>query len=111
MLRYNVNFKMLQSSKCFHVFLFGHSVLWVVSFSKFLKFDVSVKYTTTGHLTYKWLCLLYFLLVMHIFEIFFTVVSNYKYNEGVFVVTTTGSFSHRDLSANYKENLTLSGFG
>lgn len=48
---------------------------------------------------------------MHIFEIFFTVVSNYKYNEGVFVVTTTGSFSHRDLSANYKENLTLSGFG
>ncbi|XP_039916301.1 apolipoprotein B-100 [Hirundo rustica] len=39
------------------------------------------------------------------------VVSNYKYKEGVFIVETTGSFSHRDLSANYKENLTISGFG
>uniref|UniRef100_A0A803W0Q5 Apolipoprotein B n=1 Tax=Ficedula albicollis TaxID=59894 RepID=A0A803W0Q5_FICAL len=36
------------------------------------------------------------------------VVSNYEYKEGVFVVKTTGSFSHRDLSANYNENLTLS---
>ncbi|XP_009962660.3 apolipoprotein B-100 [Tyto alba] len=37
------------------------------------------------------------------------VVSNYKYEEGMFVMKTTGSFSHRDLSANYKEDLTLSG--
>ncbi|XP_010134723.1 PREDICTED: apolipoprotein B-100 [Buceros rhinoceros silvestris] len=37
------------------------------------------------------------------------VVSNYKYEEGVFVVKTTGSFSHRDMSANYKEDLTISG--
>uniref|UniRef100_A0A8C0UMN6 Apolipoprotein B n=1 Tax=Cyanistes caeruleus TaxID=156563 RepID=A0A8C0UMN6_CYACU len=39
------------------------------------------------------------------------VVSNYEYKEGVFIVKTTGSFSHRDMSANYKENLTISGFG
>ncbi|NXX74093.1 APOB protein, partial [Urocolius indicus] len=38
------------------------------------------------------------------------VVSNYKYEEGMFVVKTTGSFSHRDMSANYKEDLTVSGF-
>ncbi|XP_059324975.1 LOW QUALITY PROTEIN: apolipoprotein B-100 [Ammospiza nelsoni] len=38
------------------------------------------------------------------------VVSNYEYKEGVFVMKTTGSFSHRDLSANYQENLTISGF-
>ncbi|KFP80367.1 Apolipoprotein B-100, partial [Apaloderma vittatum] len=37
------------------------------------------------------------------------VVSNYKYEEGMFIVKTIGSFSHRDLSANYKEDLTLSG--
>ncbi|NWU63349.1 APOB protein, partial [Pterocles burchelli] len=37
------------------------------------------------------------------------VVSNYKYEEGMFVMKTTGSFSHRDLSANYKEDLTVSG--
>ncbi|OPJ73626.1 apolipoprotein B-100 [Patagioenas fasciata monilis] len=36
-------------------------------------------------------------------------VSNYKYEEGVFVMKSTGSFSHRDMSANYKEDLTLSG--
>ncbi|NXY41420.1 APOB protein, partial [Ceuthmochares aereus] len=39
------------------------------------------------------------------------VVSNYKYEEGMFVMKTTGSFSHRDLSANYKEDLALSDFG
>ncbi|KAF4801137.1 Apolipoprotein B-100 [Turdus rufiventris] len=38
------------------------------------------------------------------------VVSNYEYKEGVLVLKTTGSFSHRDLSANYNENLTISGF-
>ncbi|XP_063186625.1 apolipoprotein B-100 [Chroicocephalus ridibundus] len=37
------------------------------------------------------------------------VVSNYKYEEGIFVMKTTGSFSHRDMSANYKEDLTVSG--
>ncbi|XP_075001073.1 apolipoprotein B-100 [Calonectris borealis] len=37
------------------------------------------------------------------------VVSNYKYEEGMFVMKTTGSFSHRDMSANYKEDLTVSG--
>ncbi|NXX46122.1 APOB protein, partial [Tricholaema leucomelas] len=37
------------------------------------------------------------------------VVSNYKYEEGKFLMKTTGSFSHRDMSANYKEDLTLSG--
>ncbi|XP_051468946.1 apolipoprotein B-100 [Apus apus] len=37
------------------------------------------------------------------------VVSNYKYEEGTFVMKTTGSFSHRDLSANYKEDLIISG--
>ncbi|NXT37091.1 APOB protein, partial [Pelecanoides urinatrix] len=37
------------------------------------------------------------------------VVSNYKYEEGMFVMKTRGSFSHRDMSANYKEDLTLSG--
>ncbi|NXX23717.1 APOB protein, partial [Podargus strigoides] len=37
------------------------------------------------------------------------VVSNYKYEEGMFVMKTTGSFSHRDLSANYKEVITVSG--
>ncbi|KFQ29108.1 Apolipoprotein B-100, partial [Merops nubicus] len=37
------------------------------------------------------------------------VVSNYKYEEDMFVMKTTGSFSHRDMSANYKEVLTLSG--
>ncbi|KAM9016496.1 LOW QUALITY PROTEIN: apolipoprotein B-100 [Ara ararauna] len=37
------------------------------------------------------------------------VASNYKYEEGVFVMKTTGSFSHRDMSANYKEDLTVSG--
>ncbi|NXG65275.1 APOB protein, partial [Hemiprocne comata] len=37
------------------------------------------------------------------------VVSNYKYEEGMFVMKTTGSFSHRDLSANYKEDLIVSG--
>ncbi|NXF85617.1 APOB protein, partial [Eubucco bourcierii] len=37
------------------------------------------------------------------------VVSNYKYEEGKFIVKTTGSFSHRDMSANYKEDLILSG--
>uniref|UniRef100_A0A674HM16 Apolipoprotein B n=1 Tax=Taeniopygia guttata TaxID=59729 RepID=A0A674HM16_TAEGU len=37
------------------------------------------------------------------------VVSNYEYKEGVFVMKITGSFSHRDLSANYQENLTISG--
>lgn len=46
---------------------------------------------------------------MHTFEIFFIVVSNYKYEEGKFLMKTTGSFSHRDMSANYKEDLTLSG--
>ncbi|NWR73268.1 APOB protein, partial [Centropus unirufus] len=39
------------------------------------------------------------------------VVSNYKYEEGTFVMKTTGSFSHRDMSANYKEDLTISGIG
>uniref|UniRef100_A0A8C5T7J0 Apolipoprotein B n=1 Tax=Malurus cyaneus samueli TaxID=2593467 RepID=A0A8C5T7J0_9PASS len=38
-----------------------------------------------------------------------SVVSNFEYKENVFVMKTTGSFSHRDLSANYKEVLTLSG--
>uniref|UniRef100_A0A8C8AKF6 Apolipoprotein B n=1 Tax=Otus sunia TaxID=257818 RepID=A0A8C8AKF6_9STRI len=38
-----------------------------------------------------------------------SVVSNYKYEEGMFVMKTIGSFSHRDMSANYKEDLTLSG--
>ncbi|NWS70238.1 APOB protein, partial [Crotophaga sulcirostris] len=37
------------------------------------------------------------------------VVSNYKYEEGMFVLKTTGSFSHRDMSANYKEDVVLSG--
>ncbi|NXH10481.1 APOB protein, partial [Bucco capensis] len=37
------------------------------------------------------------------------VVSNYKYEEGMFVMKTTGSFSHRDMSANYKEDLTIAG--
>ncbi|NXJ45697.1 APOB protein, partial [Spizaetus tyrannus] len=37
------------------------------------------------------------------------VVSNYKYEEGMFVMKTTGSFSHRDMSANYKEDLTVLG--
>uniref|UniRef100_A0A8C4UFU3 Apolipoprotein B n=1 Tax=Falco tinnunculus TaxID=100819 RepID=A0A8C4UFU3_FALTI len=37
------------------------------------------------------------------------VVSNYKYEEGMFVMKTTGSFSHRDMSANFKEDLTISG--
>ncbi|NXO02173.1 APOB protein, partial [Rhinopomastus cyanomelas] len=37
------------------------------------------------------------------------VVSNYKYEEGKFVVKTAGSFSHRDMSANYKEDLIVSG--
>ncbi|KFP19101.1 Apolipoprotein B-100, partial [Egretta garzetta] len=37
------------------------------------------------------------------------VVSNYKYEDGLFVMKTTGSFSHRDMSANYKEDLTISG--
>ncbi|XP_064304195.1 apolipoprotein B-100 isoform X1 [Phalacrocorax carbo] len=37
------------------------------------------------------------------------VVSNYKYEEGMLVMKTTGSFSHRDMSANYKEDLTISG--
>ncbi|NXI93480.1 APOB protein, partial [Psophia crepitans] len=37
------------------------------------------------------------------------VVSNYKYEEGMFVMKTTGSFSHRDMSANYKEDLIISG--
>ncbi|XP_030302864.1 apolipoprotein B-100 isoform X1 [Calypte anna] len=37
------------------------------------------------------------------------VVSNYKYEEGMFVMKTTGSFSHRDMSATYKEDLTVSG--
>ncbi|KAK4824804.1 hypothetical protein QYF61_019472 [Mycteria americana] len=37
------------------------------------------------------------------------VVSNYKYDKGMFVMKTTGSFSHRDMSANYKEDLTVSG--
>ncbi|NXL48870.1 APOB protein, partial [Podilymbus podiceps] len=37
------------------------------------------------------------------------VVSNYKYEDGMFVMKTTGSFSHRDMSANYKEDLTVSG--
>ncbi|KAL2306922.1 hypothetical protein Nmel_004869, partial [Mimus melanotis] len=39
------------------------------------------------------------------------VVSNYEYRDGMLLVKITGSFSHRDLSANYNENLTLSGFG
>ncbi|CAM9969728.1 unnamed protein product [Bubo scandiacus] len=38
-----------------------------------------------------------------------SVVSNYKYEEGMFVMKTIGSFSHRDMSANYKDDLTLSG--
>lgn len=42
-------------------------------------------------------------------EIFFTVDSHYKYEEGVLIMKTTGSFSHRDMSANYKEDLTVSG--
>ncbi|NXU55395.1 APOB protein, partial [Turnix velox] len=37
------------------------------------------------------------------------VVSNYKFEDGNFVMKTTGSFSHRDMSANYKEDLTVSG--
>ncbi|OXB84376.1 UNVERIFIED_CONTAM: hypothetical protein H355_010803, partial [Colinus virginianus] len=38
-------------------------------------------------------------------------VSNYKYEEDKFVMKTTGSFAHRDLSANFKEDLTVQGFG
>ncbi|NXC43088.1 APOB protein, partial [Penelope pileata] len=38
-------------------------------------------------------------------------VSNYKYEGDKFVVKTTGSFSHRDFSANYKEDLTVQAFG
>ncbi|NWH61262.1 APOB protein, partial [Geococcyx californianus] len=37
------------------------------------------------------------------------VVSNYKYEEGMLVTKTIGSFSHRDMSANYKEDFILSG--
>ncbi|XP_050172384.1 apolipoprotein B-100 [Myiozetetes cayanensis] len=39
------------------------------------------------------------------------VVSNYKYEEDMLVMKTTGSFSHRDMSANYEEDFTLSGTG
>ncbi|XP_027497010.1 apolipoprotein B-100 [Corapipo altera] len=39
------------------------------------------------------------------------VVSNYKYEEDMLVVKTTGSFSHRDMSANYQEDFTLSEIG
>nr|XP_005012961.3 LOW QUALITY PROTEIN: apolipoprotein B-100 [Anas platyrhynchos] len=38
-------------------------------------------------------------------------VSNYKYEGDMFVMKTTGSLSHRDLSANYKQDVTLRGFG
>nr|XP_013807509.1 PREDICTED: apolipoprotein B-100 [Apteryx mantelli mantelli] len=38
-----------------------------------------------------------------------SVVSNYKYEGGMFVVKTVGSFSHRDMSVNYKEDLTARG--
>lgn len=47
---------------------------------------------------------------MHTSEICFTVVSNCKYEEDKFVMKTTGSFAHRDLSANYVEDLAVQGF-
>lgn len=50
-------------------------------------------------------------LVKQTFEICFTAVSNYKYEGDMFVMKTTGSLSHRDLSANYKQDVTLRGFG
>ncbi|XP_068793169.1 apolipoprotein B-100 [Struthio camelus] len=38
-----------------------------------------------------------------------SVVSNYKYEGGMLVMKTVGSFSHRDMSVNYKEDLTAQG--